>query len=61
MPAPLTDPLIVLGLHEPFSAAQLRRAWREYAAIHHPDAGGDAAVFTRGRQAYLALRARAAR
>jgi hypothetical protein len=60
LPAPPTDPLIILGLSEPFSGAQLRRAWREYAATHHPDAGGDAAVFRRGRHAYQQLRRQAA-
>lgn len=56
LPAPPTDPLIVLGLAEPFSATQLRRAWRTYAARHHPDQGGDARTFDRGRGAYEALR-----
>ena len=34
--APPTDPLIVLGVREPLSQAQQRRAWRAYAAKHHP-------------------------
>jgi len=54
--APPTDPLTVLGLQRDFTLAQLRRAWRDHAATHHPDAGGDAATFSRGRQAYEALR-----
>ena len=59
LPAPPTDPLVILGLQEPFSSAQLRRAWRLYAATHHPDSGGDSATFLRGREAYLTLRSRA--
>jgi hypothetical protein len=58
LPAPPTDPAVVLGLTEPFSAAQLRRAWRSHASRHHPDQGGDAATFARGRAAYEALLAR---
>jgi hypothetical protein len=50
-----TDPLAILGLPDPFTATQLRQAWRRYAARHHPDQGGDAATFTRGRNAYEAL------
>ncbi|MCV7422739.1 hypothetical protein H7K45_19510 [Mycobacterium yunnanensis] len=53
--APPTDPLTVLGLQPNFTLAQLRRAWRDHAAAHHPDAGGDAATFSRGRRAYEAL------
>ncbi|MDX1890730.1 hypothetical protein [Mycolicibacterium sp. 050158] len=58
LPAPPTDPAVVLGLTEPFTAAQLRRAWRSHASRHHPDQGGDAATFARGRAAYEALLAR---
>lgn len=56
--APPTDPSEVLGLREPFTGTDLRRAWRAFAARHHPDQGGDAATFTRGRGAYDALRSR---
>ncbi|MCV7356528.1 hypothetical protein [Mycolicibacterium fluoranthenivorans] len=59
LPAAPTDPLVILGVREPFSMAQLRRAWRLYAATHHPDSGGDSAMFSRGREAYLTLRSRA--
>ena len=59
LPAPSTDPLVILDVQEPFSASQLRRAWRTYAAKHHPDGGGDSATFSRGHDAYLALRSRA--
>jgi hypothetical protein len=58
LPAPPTDPLTVLGLTAPFTVTQLRRAWRSYASRHHPDQGGDAATFARGRSAYEALSAR---
>jgi DnaJ-class molecular chaperone len=43
-------------LQEPLSIEQVRRAWRSYAAKHHPDNGGDSATFTRGHAAYLTLR-----
>jgi hypothetical protein len=55
LPAPPTDPLAVLGLRVDFTRPQLRRAWRTYAAAHHPDQGGDAATFHRGLRAYEAL------
>lgn len=53
--APPTDPLVILGLKAPFTATQLRHAWRRYAARHHPDRGGDASTFVRGRAAFEAL------
>lgn len=56
LPAPPTDPLDVLGLNADFTRAGLRRAWREYAARHHPDQGGDGSTFARGRAAYEVLR-----
>jgi hypothetical protein len=58
LPAPLTDPVQVLGLCEPFNETDLRRAWHAFAARHHPDQGGDAVTFTRGRSAYDELRGR---
>ncbi|WP_205538743.1 J domain-containing protein [Mycobacterium kyogaense] len=58
LPAPPTDPLSVLGLGEVHTEADLNRAWRRYAARHHPDRGGDALTFTRGRLAYEELLAR---
>jgi MFS family permease len=42
------------------TSVRLRRAWRDYAATHHPDAGGDPAMFSRGRQACQSLQPRAA-
>lgn len=56
--SPQTDPVDVVGLREPFTAAHLRRAWRTFAARHHPDQGGDAATFARGRRAHDELRSR---
>jgi hypothetical protein len=56
--APPTDPAVILGLREPITGDRLRRAWRAYAARHHPDAGGDAATFHRGRHAFEQLRLR---
>ena len=57
LPAPVTDPLAVLGLNAPYTPAQLRRAWRSFAARHHPDQGGDAVTFDRGRRAFESLQA----
>ena len=54
-PAP-TDPATILGLSQPVTFATVKRAWREYAARHHPDQGGDPATFVRGRTAYETLR-----
>ena len=56
IPAPPTDPLLVLGLDSTFTRAELRRAWLDYAARHHPDKGGDGSTFARGRAAYEVLR-----
>jgi curved DNA-binding protein CbpA len=58
LPAPPKDPLAVLGLKEPLQPAELRRAWRGFAARHHPDRGGDAATFARGQSAYDELHRR---
>ncbi|WP_176749543.1 hypothetical protein [Mycolicibacterium grossiae] len=51
-----TDPAGILGLSQPITFATVKRAWREYAARHHPDQGGDPATFVRGRTAYETLR-----
>jgi hypothetical protein len=58
LPAPPKDPLAVLGLKEPLHPAELRRAWRGFAARHHPDRGGDAVTFARGQNAYDELQRR---
>jgi hypothetical protein len=55
LPAPPRDPWIILGLTQPCTPADLRRSWRAYASRHHPDQGGDAATFARGRAAYEVL------
>jgi DnaJ-domain-containing protein 1 len=56
--APPKDALAVLGLKEPLHPAELRRAWRVFAARHHPDRGGDAVTFARGQNAYDELQRR---
>lgn len=56
LPAAPTDPFEILGLRGPLTTSTLKRAWREYAARHHPDQGGDPATFSRGRGAFEALR-----
>ena len=58
LPAPQADPLAVLRLTEPLRLAELRRAWRGFAARHHPDRGGDATTFARGQSAYEELQQR---
>ena len=58
LPAPAADPMAVLGLSEPLRLAELRRAWRTFAARHHPDRGGDAVTFARGQHAYDVLKYR---
>ncbi len=48
-----TDDLRALGLDAvPADLDALRAAWRTAAKRHHPDAGGDAARFTRAKTAY---------
>jgi hypothetical protein len=56
--SPSTDPRDLLGLGDGYTRADLRRAWRRFAARHHPDCGGDAAIFARGQWAYEHLSAR---
>jgi len=50
----MSKPLEVLGLPATATLADVRARWRELAAIHHPDRGGDADVFHTLRQAYTA-------
>lgn len=55
-PRPTTaDDLAALGLDAMPDKAALRRAWRDAAKRHHPDAGGDAEAFKRARAAYERL------
>ena len=37
------------------SAAEIKQRYRELAALHHPDKGGDEATFIEIRQAYEQL------
>jgi hypothetical protein len=55
LPAPPHDPHVILRLTEPYTLTDLRRAWRAFAGRHHPDQGGDAVTFDRGRAAYETL------
>lgn len=45
-------PFELLGLSESASPAEVKAAWRQLAAIHHPDRGGDQAEFDKLRKAY---------
>ena len=49
------EALTVLELDAEACEASINRRYRELAAIHHPDKGGDPAVFIRIRQAYETL------
>lgn len=42
----------LLGLPETATPEQVKARWRELAAIHHPDRGGNAVDFTTYRRAY---------
>lgn len=44
--------LVTLGLEPPVTGDQVKRRFRELAKVHHPDAGGEAAEFTRIQAAY---------
>ena len=48
----LTAAYDVLGLPLGATPDQVDRAWRQFARLNHPDHGGDAAEFIRGRAAY---------
>ncbi|BEP12371.1 hypothetical protein acdb102_06820 [Acidothermaceae bacterium B102] len=52
---PAATPQAVLGLPPTYTQAELQRAWRRFAATHHPDRGGDQATFVRGQRAYEQL------
>ncbi|CAA0078941.1 Chaperone protein DnaJ [BD1-7 clade bacterium] len=49
------DALAVLSLDEDADWATIRTRYRQLAARHHPDRGGDAQAFMRVRQAYECL------
>lgn len=46
-----------LGIPENATAEDIKRAWRDKARQHHPDAGGDAATFNAISEAYKLLTA----
>lgn len=50
-----TDYYGVLGIGESATAAQVKRAYRDMAKRHHPDRGGDEAVFIEVKKAYEVL------
>ena len=51
----LTDARARLGVEAGASAAEIKQRYRELAALHHPDKGGDEATFIEIRQAYEQL------
>ncbi|HJQ85682.1 MAG TPA: DnaJ domain-containing protein, partial [Candidatus Binatia bacterium] len=46
----------ILGVPGLASADMIRQRWLEVAKQHHPDAGGDSALFRHAKQAYEILR-----
>lgn len=46
----------VLGIHNASSLAVVKKAYRQQAAVHHPDKGGDAQQFMAVREAYECLK-----
>lgn len=50
------DALAVLGLCDPVDAECIQQRYRELAMKHHPDRGGETAVFARLQQAIALLR-----
>jgi DnaJ-class molecular chaperone len=48
----VTNPFATLGLLDTASTAEVKVRWRELAFRHHPDQGGDPAVFDEMRKAY---------
>ena len=45
-------PFQILGLPEDASHSDVKQAFRRLAALHHPDRGGSAEMFTKIRRAY---------
>ena len=48
---PPASPEFVLGIAPGATQRQIETAWRAYVKQHHPDRGGDAEAFLRGRAA----------
>jgi hypothetical protein len=51
-----TDLYRILGVRPLASADMIRQRWLEIAKRHHPDVGGDGAIFRHAKQAYEILR-----
>jgi hypothetical protein len=51
-----TDLYRILGVQPLASGESIRQRWLEIAKRHHPDVGGDGAVFRHAKQAYEILR-----
>jgi hypothetical protein len=51
-----TDLYRILGVPPLASGEMIRQRWLDVAKRHHPDAGGDGAVFRHAKQAYEVLR-----
>lgn len=49
--SPLTDALNLFGLKPHFTEEELKKAYRRYVMIHHPDRGGKAEEFQKGVKA----------
>jgi hypothetical protein len=49
--------LTTLGVAPAATQEEIKAAWKRFASQHHPDKGGDAETFKRGRAAYEALSA----
>jgi DnaJ-class molecular chaperone len=45
-----------LGVTRAFTANELKARWQELSRLHHPDRGGNAAVFAEVSRAYAILR-----
>jgi DnaJ-class molecular chaperone len=46
----------ILGLGTGYTQAELKAAYRQKASQHHPDKGGDGALFDQVRKAYEMLK-----
>ncbi len=51
----MTDHYATLGVAKTATADEIKRAYRRLASQHHPDKGGDTAVFQRVEEAYRVL------